>query len=53
MWGKVKNPGSRRIIGSFTRNQGMKVNGTVGKEVQQRISPNNFKAQGLNLRETL
>ncbi len=53
MWGGVKNPGSRRTINSFTRNQGMTVNGTVGKEVQQRINPNNSKARGLNPRGIL
>jgi len=52
MWGGVKNPGSKRTS-SFTRNQGMMMNGTVGKEAQQRISPNNSKAQDLNPRGTL
>jgi hypothetical protein len=37
----------------FTRNQRMTVNGTVGKEAQQRISPNNSKAWGLNPTGTL
>jgi len=32
MWGGMKNPGSRRTTSSFTRNQGMTENGTVGKE---------------------
>jgi len=31
----------------------MKENGTEGKEAQRRISPNNFKAQGSNLKGTL
>jgi hypothetical protein len=26
MWGRVKNPGSRRTTNSFTRNQGMTEN---------------------------
>jgi len=53
MWGGVKNLSSRRTTSSFTRNQGMTENGTMGKEAQQRISPNNFKAQGVNPRGTL
>jgi hypothetical protein len=53
MWGGVKNPGSTKITSSFTRSQGMRENGTKGKEAQQRISPNNFKAQGSNLKGTL
>jgi hypothetical protein len=51
MWGGVKNPGSTKITSSFTRSQGMRENGTKGKEAQQRISPNNSKAQGSNLKE--
>jgi len=31
VWGGAKDPGSRRTTSSFTRNQGMTVNGTVGK----------------------
>jgi hypothetical protein len=53
MWGGVKNPGSRRTTSSFTKSQGMKENGTEGKEAQQRISPNNSKARGSNVKETL
>jgi hypothetical protein len=53
MWGRLKNPGSRRTTSSFTRNQGMTDNGTVGKEAQQRISPKNSKAPGLNPKGTL
>jgi len=53
MWGGVKNLGSRRTTSFFTRSQGMTENGTVGKEAQQRISPKNSKAQGLNPRGTL
>ncbi len=51
--GGMKNSGSRRIISSFTKNQGMTVNGTMGKEAQQRINPNNSKVRGLNPRGTL
>ncbi len=53
MWGGVKNPGSKRTTSSLTRSQGMTVNGIVGKEAQQRISPNNSKARGLNQKKTL
>jgi hypothetical protein len=53
MWDGVKNLGSRRTTNSLIRNQGMMENGTMGKEAQQRISPNNSKARGLNLRGTL
>jgi hypothetical protein len=53
MWGGVTNPGSRRTTSSFTRSQGMTKNGTGGKEAQQRISPNNSKAQGSNPKGTL
>jgi hypothetical protein len=53
MWGGVKNPGWKRTISSFIRSQGMTENGTVGKEAQQKISPNNPKARGLNPRGTL
>jgi hypothetical protein len=53
MWGGAKNPGSRRTTSSFTRSQGMTENGTMGKETQQKISPNNSKVRGLNPRGTL
>jgi hypothetical protein len=49
----MTNPGLRRTTSSFIRSQGMKVNGTGGKEAQPRISPNNSKAQGSNLKGTL
>jgi len=52
MWGGAKNPGSRRTTSSFTRRQGMRENGTEGKEAQQRISPNNFKARCSNPKGT-
>jgi hypothetical protein len=53
MWGGVTNPGSRRTTSSFTRSQGMRGNGTEGKEAQPRISPNNSKARSSNLKGTL
>jgi hypothetical protein len=53
MWGGVKNPDSRRTTSSFTKSQGMRENGTEGKEAQQRINPNNSKARGSNPREIL
>jgi hypothetical protein len=53
MWGGVTNPGSRRTTSSFTRNQGMRGNGTEGKVVQPRISPNNSKARGPNQKGVL
>jgi len=53
MWGGVKSSGSRRTTSSFTKSQGMTENGTVGKEAQQKISPNNSKVWGLNPRGTL
>ncbi len=53
MWGGAKNLGSRRTTSSFTRSQGMRENGTEGKEAQQRISPNNSKARGSNPKGTL
>jgi hypothetical protein len=53
MWGEVKNPGSRRTTSSLTKSQGMTANGTVGKEAQQRISPNNSKARGSNQKGAL
>jgi hypothetical protein len=53
MWGGVKNPSSKRTTSSFIRNQGMRENGTKGKEAQQKISPNNSKARGSNPKGTL
>jgi len=53
MWGRVTNSGSRRTISSFTRSQGMRENGTGGKEAQRRISLNNSKARGSNQKEVL
>jgi hypothetical protein len=49
----MKNPGSKRTTSSFTKSQGMRENGTEGKEAQQKISPNNSKARGSNPRGTL
>jgi hypothetical protein len=53
MWDEVKNPGSRRTTSSFTRSRAMRGNGTEGKTAQERKSPNNSKAHGLNPKEIL
>jgi hypothetical protein len=53
MWEGVKNPGSRRIISSFTRSRTMRENGTEGKKAQERKNPNNSKAQDSSAREIL
>jgi hypothetical protein len=48
MWGRVKNPGSRRTTSSFTRSRTMRENGTEGKKAQKRRSPNSSKARSSN-----
>jgi hypothetical protein len=53
MCGGVRKTGSKRTTSSLIRSRGMTENGIVGKEAQQRISPNNSKAWDLNPRGTL
>jgi len=53
MWGGLTNLGSRRTTSSFTRNRGMRGNGTGGKVAPPRRSPNNSKVRGSNQKEIL
>jgi len=53
MWDGVKNLNSRRTTSSFTRSHAMRVNGTEGKEAQERKNLSNSKAWGSSLREIL
>jgi hypothetical protein len=51
--GRNDKSGFKKDKSSFTRSQGVRGNGTGGKEAQPRISPNNSKARGSNQRGTL
>ncbi len=53
MWDGVKNLGLRRTTSSFIKNHAMKVNGTRGKEAQERKNLNNSEARGSSPREIL